>query len=262
VNVHHLADQVVSFCQTSEPGLEVFHETDHIRGTGGALDFARGTLARYETFCVCNVDIVATVNLHALNLTFDKADWAVGLVAAPAAGKGTIFYDADSGEYRGAASQEAGEWEGASRADFLGITFYRKEFLDMVLADDFSVVPLWKRAQKKGLKVKVLVAGGAYWRDIGTPQAYARIHFDILDAALGIGISPKLHIDREAKRAYPRDIAPRSLAAMGPYAWTNSTEIASTASLKRSIVLHGSRVTGNARISQMVVTPWGDMSCA
>ena len=97
-----------------------------------------------------------------------------------------------------------------AQADFIGAALYRREFLDELLSGDFSVVPVWKRMRNQGLGVGVITVDKCFWRDIGTPEALAAAHFDLLDGKIRLEVPADLRIDRTRKRCFPASF-PESL---------------------------------------------------
>ncbi|MBD3391874.1 MAG: NTP transferase domain-containing protein [Chitinivibrionales bacterium] len=257
-NTHHLAPLVHALCESLEFPVELFHETGRIRGTGGALHFARDYLSQDSLFCIVNVDIISTADLQRLADAFDSSGCACGLVAAAALGKGTLAYDPSSGDYLGTVSNGALP-QGAESADFIGISLYRREILDLVTADDFSVLPIWDRARDRGAGVKVFVQESMYWSDIGTPRSLAQVHFDVFDGACELDIGNTTYVDWQNKRAYPSALQAGARDALGPYTWCNSLDIETGARLHHAVVLEGARVGRDAEVSNTIVTPWGDL---
>jgi len=258
VNAHYRADNVFSAAEQLAVRPEFFHERDVIRGTGGALYFARDFLAADAAFCVVNVDIVSTVNLRSLAERFERENCVCALVAAPPRAGGTIRYELASGQYAGTVAERPAD-PGLASADFIGMAFYRREFLTVLGPDDFSVVPVWRRAREKGLSVRVFIDPAAYWCDIGTPRSLAQAHFDAIDGTAGLSVPETICIDRRACSAYPRSMTEGVRAALGRYVWCESIDITLTARLRRSVVMEGARVGENADIAETIITPWGEI---
>ncbi|MDD5675960.1 MAG: NTP transferase domain-containing protein, partial [Chitinivibrionales bacterium] len=146
VNGHYCMEQMADFQKTSIPEFTLLQEAGYIRGTGGALYNARAFLEQDETFCVYNVDLVLSgVDFAGLRAQFDRSDSMCTLIAAPALGKGTIVYNKKTCEFAGT-TKECRPAAGQKTGDFIGLAFYRKAFLNFITADDFSVIPLWRRA--------------------------------------------------------------------------------------------------------------------
>jgi len=183
VNSHYLHEQMVEYQKQSSIPFELFYEKDKIRGTGGALDFARDFLGGDDTFMVANVDILHKFDIPALAERFINANRICSLVSIPVSTGGTIVYDGATGDYLGVIA-EKGECkaEKAAEAEFTGVTFYRREFLDYVNGDDFSVTAIWKRVAAQDYRhiPGIIIPGKAssWWMDIGTHEALAKIQAD------------------------------------------------------------------------------------
>jgi NDP-sugar pyrophosphorylase family protein len=259
VNAHHQARQIYAFRSASNIPLEVFHEQGTIRGTGGALDFAREFLGSADSFCVMNADILSNVNLQRCAASFLGSGRICALVAAPAAGKGTVLYDPGRKEFCGLPAEQPSFPESVP-ADFIGITFYRREALQFVLADDFSVIPVWRRMRDSGIPPGVLIESGIFWYDSGNPLSLAGIHFDFLDGKIGIPVPEGMIIDYGRKIAYPASLDKKSATVLSDHVWTDSGDIDESAMVTRSIVFPGTRVPGGARICDQIYTGWGGIA--
>ena len=215
VNSHYLHEQMERFQKRSTVPFTLFHEADKIRGTGGALDFARSFLSGDEAFLIANVDILHKFDIAELSARFMRSGRICSLVAVPVVeGRGTIIYDGVIGDYLGVPVKD-GEKEKSQNqsqnlfmgtgdtpvtpllkpiypkthilkqdtggnfttADFTGVAFYRREFLDYVTADDFSIIPIWQRAADAGNVPGILIPdpSASWWMDIGTHEALAEI---------------------------------------------------------------------------------------
>ena len=61
------------------------------------------------------------------------------------------------------------------------------------------------------------------------------------------------------RQAYPNSLAPEVRESLGPYVWTDSDDIAATATVRRAVVLAGARIEADADITETIVTPWGEI---
>ena len=106
VNSHYLSAQIEQFRDSSSIPFEIFHE-EKIRGTGGALFFAREFLSQDDIFFVLNVDIVCQFDLNPAIQFFKDSSFSCLLIAfRPSHGNGTIVYDLESRTYLGTTSEE------------------------------------------------------------------------------------------------------------------------------------------------------------
>jgi mannose-1-phosphate guanylyltransferase len=259
VNSHHHSGQIESFRKGSAVDFRVFHEEGTIRGTGGALFFAREFLGSDDCFVIANVDIIAEVDLKRLGEVFLKSGSVAGLVAVLATG-GTIFYNKESREYAGTKVENPASQGGLDSADFIGITFYRKEILDIITKEDFSILPVWDRARQQGLRVTVLDAGPAYWKDVGTAKSLAQVHFDVLDKKCNLSVPSRLVVDTKNKRAYPGSLPAAAAEGLGRYVWIETDSVPKNASLERTIVFSDAVVADNSATNDSLVTKYGAIS--
>lgn len=259
INSHHLAGKVAEFQKKSSAPFTLFHEKDAILGTGGGLYFARDFLAAEELFCVCNVDIVYDLDLKPLIERFRKTGWMAGLLAVPAAGNGTIFFDRKNGLFTGLPAD--GKVPG-SGADFIGAALYRREFLDALLPGDFSIVSVWKRVRARGPDVGVLMVDECYWRDIGTPESLAALHFDLLDGKVTLDVPESLHVDRVQKRCYPAGLPARLHRCIGSYAWVETSGLPPESRISRSVIYPEVRIKTPGAIENRIITPFCEVAFA
>jgi len=185
VNSHYLHELMERYQRESPIPFELFYESDKIRGTGGALYFAKEFLSGDDTFLIANVDIIHKFDIAELASRFVSGGRICSLVSIPADGAGTVLYDA-AGDYLGVADDREALLStetprGIHEAEFTGIAFYRREFLDFVSEDDFSIVPVWKRAALAGYAPGIIVPDkdASWWMDIGTREALAKIEAEV-----------------------------------------------------------------------------------
>lgn len=263
INSHHHAEQINEFIASRKLDCTIFHEEGKIRGTGGALYFAKEFLTKDEYFCVANVDIIASFDLKALFNTFVELHCSAGLVSA-ASKRGTVWYDADTKDYMGAWSEQS-QLPGGCRgepagAEYTGIAFYKKEFLDLLTEQDFSILPVWKRSQQQGLPVKIIEVEHAYWIDLGTPATLAAIHFDVLDGKYEMAVPDELCVDRKTKKAFPRSLGASTVNNLGEYSWIDAPSIPASSRISQSVVFSDAIVQKNTNIRNTIVTKYGVLS--
>jgi NDP-sugar pyrophosphorylase family protein len=263
INSHHHPEQIKDFITAVKLNCSLFHETGKIRGTGGALYFAKDFLAKDEYFCVANVDIVASLDLKALFDAFAAMNCCAGLVSVPSK-RGTVWYDEDTKEYAGARSGQPpipdGCRGGPAGAEFMGIAFYKREFLDLLTEQDFSILAAWKRCQQQGMPVKIIDAGHPYWVDLGTPANLALVHFDVLDGKCDLAMPENVRVDKKAKKAYPRSWNESTIKKLGPYSWIDAPSVPDSSTISRSVVFSDAVVPENIAIDNSLVTKYGVIS--
>jgi len=197
VNSHYLHGLMERFQRESPIPFELFYENDRIMGTGGALRFARDFLSADDTFLIANVDILHKFDIAELASRFVKEGRICSHVSIPTDGLGTVLYDSRTGNYLGVSddrealissmrpastqSVSTGTFDKILEAEFTGVAFYRREFLDFVKEDDFSVIPIWKRASVAGCPPGIVIPNkeASWWMDIGTREALAKIEDDV-----------------------------------------------------------------------------------
>jgi len=186
VNSHYLHELMEQFQRESSIPFDLFYESDQIRGTGGALDFARDFLSGDDTFLIANVDIIHKFDIAELASRFVDSGRICSQVSIPTDGLGTVLYDNATGDYLGASDDRAalvstGTHGKILEAEFTGVAFYRREFLDFVKGDDFSVVPIWKRAALAGQAPGIITPNkeASWWMDIGTRDALEKIETEV-----------------------------------------------------------------------------------
>lgn len=258
VNAHYLAEQIYDFKKSSGYEFEIFHEEGEIRGTGGAFPFAKSFLYEDDSFCVVNADIVTNANIKKHGKKFMESDAVCMLVAAPARTVGSILMDKDTNDYRGIANLENKNID-AIDVDFIGITFYKKEFLDNITEEDFSIVPVWERLQKNGMKVTVALDEELYWQDTGTPEQFAKVHFDMLQGVIDLELPPHINIIKAIPAAmadtHGDNVAQKLLGS----SWVGDAHLDYVKTIKNSIILDSAKVAKHSIVENCIATPWGDI---
>ncbi len=258
-NSHYKHEILRAYLEKNHSSVRLYHEENNIRGTGGALYFANDFLSTDDCFCVANVDIISTVDLKKITEEFLKSDSMAALIVAPAA-SGSVFFEKETKEYICARSQQNIEkinFSTAQSADFIGMALYRKEFLSIIDSNDFSIVPIWKRAQNRGMKVSVIEAGPVYWIDTGSPRALARIHFDFLDEKIKMPITSMVYADIRNKKAFPVVFQRSQQNQLGPYSWVESSELPPGILLEHTVVFPDAEIRQTNKIENALVTRFG-----
>lgn len=257
VNTHYLPEQIDSYCCESPVKFHQFHEAGAIRGTGGAIYFAKEFLAGDESFVISNADIIARYPFKDAQERFEQSDAIAMLVAFPTAGLGSILFNADTLEYTGT----PGEFVTAPRtdsADFIGTVFYKKEFLKYVRDDDFSVVPIWLRAVKSGAKIIVRVIRDGFWRDVGSPQALLGIHCEIIDKKVMLPVPDTMTLDSVGKRCLCKSII--TTENIGAYSWIESPQFPQQVQTSRVLSYADAELNNKKEFNDCIITPWGVIS--
>jgi NDP-sugar pyrophosphorylase family protein len=257
VNTHYLPEQIDDYCNESSVKFQQFHETGKIRGTGGAIHFARSFLDGDESFVISNADIIARYSFKDAKEYFEQSGALAMLVAFPAIGKGSIFFNAGTLAYTGTPG-EAIACLCSESADFIGTAFYRKEFLKYVRDDDFSVVPIWLRAVQDGARVIVKVIRDGFWRDVGSPQALLDIHCEIIDKKVALSIPGCMMFDPVEKKCFHASIV--NTISIGAYSWIESPQFPQQVQTFRVLSYGQAEVNDQKEFNNCIITPWGVIS--
>ncbi|HEX2955837.1 MAG TPA: sugar phosphate nucleotidyltransferase [Chitinispirillaceae bacterium] len=257
VNTHYLPEQIDSYCNTSGIRFEQFHETGAIRGTGGALHFARDFLEGDESFVISNADIIARYSFADAKEHFERSDAIAMLITFPAADKGSIFFNADTFAYTGTPGESVASPH-MECADFIGTVFYKREFLKYVKDNDFSVVPIWLRAVKDGAGVIVRIIRDGFWRDVGSPQALLDIHCEIIDQNVKLVIPDSINFNPFRKKCLHRSIV--NNGRIGEYSWIESPQFPSDVSTFRVVSYEHAEIGDQKEFKNCIITPWGVIS--
>jgi NDP-sugar pyrophosphorylase family protein len=259
VNAHHLHKQITSFQELSSIPFTLFHEDGVIRGTGGGLYFARDFLAEEDLFFVCNVDILYRFDLDSIIRDFKSDTRVASLLATPAQGMGTVLYKKETGDYVGTPHDGVVPRDVAA-ADFMGAALYRREFLDLLAPDDFSVVPVWTRVRDLGYSVGVTVLDDCSWRDVGTPASLAAVHFELLAGVVALDIPEFLRIDLASQRCLHRDLSPATAPRISSGSWVELPELPGTVTIEDSIVYAGAHLPQEGVVKNRICTPFGEVA--
>lgn len=172
INLHHKRDVLDDWISRSDfrTKITIFPE-DRILGTGGGLKNAEGFLSRGE-FIVHNADILSDIDLEGLVDLHRSSENLATLAVHDFAKFNTVAVDS-RGFLRG-----VGQLSGEKRVAFTGIGVYNPEFLKFLPRGASSVVDAWMAAVASGFRIGTFDVSGSYWKDIGTPPAYAAAVID------------------------------------------------------------------------------------
>jgi NDP-sugar pyrophosphorylase family protein len=181
INIYHkkeIIEEWVSQCTLKEK-IILFPE-EIILDTGGALKNAESFL-KQGTFLVHNSDILSDINLRRLIEHHLSSKNLVTLAVHDYPEFNNLIVD-KKGFLKCVKKKENFDKKEVSkqRLAFTGIAVYEPEFLNFLPAGTSSVVDAWLEAISTGYKIGTFNVNGCYWRDIGTPSAYASAVFDAL----------------------------------------------------------------------------------
>jgi ADP-glucose pyrophosphorylase len=122
--------------------------------------------------------------------------------------------------------------------------------------DDFSIVTVWTRAFQNRMKTVFFLVQDGYWIDIGTPQALARVHLDVIRKVVNLDIPDCLFINSEKGYAVPRSISGQDFQSL-ENAWVESESIGASNVIINSVVFKNSVIDNLTPIYNSLVTPFG-----
>ncbi|MEJ2697919.1 MAG: phosphotransferase [Candidatus Sulfobium sp.] len=241
INTHYKAESVAEHAARSaySAKIVVFHEPK-ILGTGGALGNAASLLGK-SVFLVHNADILSGIDLTALM----EAHLASGNIATLAVRDypaiNNVWIDRAGGVSH--VGQQAPGSGGEFRpVTYTGVAFYSPGFLRFLGEGRSEVVPAWLAAASSGSVVGTVDVSGAYWSDIGTPDAYAAAVFHALGEE---GEMSYVHPSVQCDRA---DIGGLAVIERGSI-------FEGRASLRNCVVLPGARVRHGEKIENAIAGP-------
>jgi MurNAc alpha-1-phosphate uridylyltransferase len=182
VNVHHLADQIISHvAQRTTPQVTISDERNQILGTGGAVAKALPLLGS-EPFFHLNADTMwidgVRPNLSRLAEAFDPTAMDVLLLMAPTTA--SIGYKG-SGDYAMAADGTLKKRREGQVVPFVyaGVAIMRPEaFADAPQGAFELPQAIWHKAEEQGRLFGLRLEG--VWMHVGTPDAIAAAERAIL----------------------------------------------------------------------------------
>ncbi len=175
INLHHLADKVVSFAESRNHfGLKVhFSREESLLDTGGGLKKAASFFSGEDAFFVHNADVLSTIDLAALAARH-RSRGAIGTLAV-------LRRPSSRGLYLDAAKTLVG-WTGERDAaptdaelfGFCGVSVASSKLFSFMPEEaTFSLITPYLRAARATKLVWGEPCPEADWIDIGTPQQLA-----------------------------------------------------------------------------------------
>jgi len=188
INSHHLADQITDFIagQKKRGGLELEVQFEpEILGTGGGMARSRD-FWHSRTFLVINGDILTDINLTKVIEFHLSHGGPVTLVIHDYPAFNQITVDAQG-------RIERFRTEPGKGLAFTGIHILNQEiFQYLPLSGSFDIVPVYQQMIEEGQPVWAFISQGHYWRDIGTPTSYLKIHEELLNKEFASTPTPSL----------------------------------------------------------------------
>jgi mannose-1-phosphate guanylyltransferase len=181
LNSHHLFKQMEAYLTGPEvPGrfeeLQLRPEPV-ILGTGGGIKNSEG-FWRSDPFLVLNGDIFTDIDLSPAIEFHRNHQGPVTLVLHDYPSFNNIIAD-DQGRILELRTPSGGQWA------FTGIHILDIEIFGYLPPVDFyDIIPVYQDLIRKGIPIQGYQTRGHYWRDMGTPQSYRRLHEEILTGRL------------------------------------------------------------------------------
>ncbi|HZQ69807.1 MAG TPA: nucleotidyltransferase family protein [Terriglobales bacterium] len=195
VNVHHFADQVVSFLRAHDNfgmRLEISPE-DVLLDTGGGLkNVAHFFPSQDEPFLVHNVDVISTIDLGKLVQAHAEKGGLATLAVQDRKTSRYLLFD-PSGRLCGRRAGTDGRPEMARAAStfnafaFAGIHVISPRLLKLMTEEgSFPIVPCYLRLVAAGENIFAFRADQYYWRDLGKPENLMQAAEDVEHGLLKI----------------------------------------------------------------------------
>ena len=180
LNTHHLAPRIEKFVQSEKMGRPFQIHTRYepeILGTGGGIGGTRG-FWKESPFVVFNGDIVTDIDLQKALDFHQSGPGPVTLILHDYPEFNQIAVDG-SGRIR-----DFGQERGRGLA-FTGIHILDQEIFDFLPSTgSYDIIPVYQQMIQEGVPVRAFISRGHYWRDIGTPDSYLKIHEEWLTPSI------------------------------------------------------------------------------
>lgn len=247
INTHHLGKHIEEFIAdrsfASKPVIHLLKE-ESILGTGGGLRNAKSFLDG-GPFLVINGDIFTNIDLKAVY------DFHIS------SGNPVTMVLHDYPKYNNVLIQDGDRITGFSRRKngpmaFTGIHVINPEILELVPEGVFcDILDAYRTLIAEGSKVGAYIAGGHYWTDIGTEEAYLALHRDLLKGNLqviGIPVPEKVFITGE-HGSFGEGVQFEDWVCIG-----NNVKIGDGAHITRSVVWDGARIDARMKVFDTVLS--------
>jgi NDP-sugar pyrophosphorylase family protein len=176
LNTHHLASQLEDFVRTEQGGRPFEIQTRFepmILGTGGGIGNTRDFWSS-DPFLVMNGDILTDIDLHqALNFhQSHKGPVTLILHDYPEFNRISVDAQGRIQDFR---------LESGRGLAFTGIHLLGKEVFDFLpRSGAYDIIPVYQRMIQEGTPVRAYISQSHYWRDMGTPKSYLKVHGELL----------------------------------------------------------------------------------
>lgn len=181
VNVHHHADQVVSFLKKNDFGVEltISDESDALLDTGGAIARAEQYFDDAEKILVHNVDVISDIDLDELEIVHERHRALVTLCVRKRESGRALLFD-DCMQLIGWTNLKTGELKWVDQAHqsfntyaFNGVYLINGNFArKLPFKGSFSIIDSWLKMAKDHTIIG-LEDQSKTWFDLGTPKKIA-----------------------------------------------------------------------------------------
>ena len=188
INVHHFADMMVDYLKAHDNfgmHIEISHEDGLLLDTGGGLKKAARFFDDAQPFILHNVDIISTIDLHAMVRAHTESRALATLAVKDRKTSRYLLFD-ESGRLCGRRAGVDGPVEIVRTSDrfealaFSGIHVISPRLLQMLTEDGvFSIINSYLRLSGQGESVLGFRADAFYWRDLGKPPSLVDAEQDL-----------------------------------------------------------------------------------
>src|SRR4030043_988302 len=242
LNLYHKKEIIKDWISQSDfnKKVELFFE-DPVQGTGGALKNAESFL-NSSIFLVHNSDILSNIDIKKLVAVHQSSENLITLAVHDYPEFNILALD-EEGFLKGVVRTHRLPPDAIKWSAFTGIAVYSPEFLNFLPSGYSSIIDTWINILSKDYKIGTLDVSGCYWRDIGTPSAYAKAIFDELRKnGETVYIHPTVHKCRDIMLDGYVVIEKNSLLNKG-------------VSIRNCIMLPGSRAENNSHYENCILSP-------
>jgi mannose-1-phosphate guanylyltransferase len=179
VNTHHLAAEVKLYVESNSwPNLEIFLSYEpEILGTGGGLRNLAAFIGELP-FLVINADILTDLDFAEIYRRY-QPDALATMVLHDCPRFNNIWTRKD-GNIGAFGATPTGPLPVAPPMAYTGVQVVSPRVLSLIPPKKFvSIIDTYRRAIADGDRVAATIQSGFYWHDIGTPQDYLEVHFDL-----------------------------------------------------------------------------------
>jgi NDP-sugar pyrophosphorylase family protein len=180
INVHHFADQIISFIEENNSfGLQIHisDERNELLDTGGGLKKASEFLLGTEPILIYNVDVISDLDLNELLNYHLQHEALATLVVRSRQTSRYLMFDQNlqltgwknfsNGEIR---VSRPGTFPDSQPFAFSGIHIVQPKILDLIIEEGkFSIMDVYLRLAKSQ-RIQAFIDNSKLWMDLGKPE--------------------------------------------------------------------------------------------